>query len=378
MFFENPDEYQFFRNSLEHYTRLANFSSDCLWEKDLPGDKIRWIDSGHKRVFGYQIEDQLICQDLWEAMIHPDERNLVLARLALAISDTNVTIWEQEYRFRNSAGVFVPVYDRACIVRNADKKAIQLLGLTQDISNRILKHQQQLHFLVMDQQRKDQEMLAFRDRENERLSHELFNNIGQALSASRIHLDMAVSSQTQRQENITKALQYVTEVIMETRRLATGFQKPPLGPVGILEILRGFVAEVSLLQKIRIHFSVLSITSQEISEQLQEIIYRIIQIQVSNIVERAAARASIKISKVNKHILLEMADDGRTKHVARNNKAVLITIKSRAERVQGSVSAVSHRKTGYIIKVTLPLKVIKRTLVKTKKLKREIALPPVS
>ena len=378
MFFENPDEYQFFRSSLEHYTLLANFSTDCLWEKDLPGDRIRWIDSGHKRVFGYQIEDQLICQDLWEAMIHPDERNMVLARLALAISDTNVTIWEQEYRFRNSAGVFIPVYDRACILRNAEKKATKLLGITQDISSRMLKQQQQLDFLIMDQQRKDQEMLAFRDRENERLSHELFNNIGQALSASRIHLDMAASSQIQRQANISKALQYVTEVITETRRLATGFLKPHLGPIGILEILRGFVAEVSLLQKIRIHFSALSITSQEISEQLQEVIYRIIQAQVTDMTERSAARASIKISKVDKHILLEMTDDGRSRPVARNTKAVLITIKSRAERVQGSVSAVSHRKTGYMIKVTLPLKIIKQTSVRIKKLKREIALPPVS
>ncbi|MET0462730.1 MAG: PAS domain-containing protein, partial [Chitinophagaceae bacterium] len=177
MFFENPDEYQFFRNSLEHYILFANFSHDCLWEKDLPGNKIRWIDRGHKRVFGYNIENELICQDLWEAMIHPEDRSLVLARLSVALSEPDIRIWEQEYRFRNSAGVFIPVFDRVCIVRNEEKKAIKLLGITQDISNRIVKHQHQLAFLIADQQKTDQEMLALRDKENERLGRELFDNL---------------------------------------------------------------------------------------------------------------------------------------------------------------------------------------------------------
>jgi PAS domain S-box-containing protein len=356
MFFENPDEYQFFRNSLEHYIHLANFSQDCLWEKKLPGNRIRWIDSGHKRVFGYQIENEYISQYLWEAMIHPDDRNLVLAKLSVAVTEPDTKIWEQEYRFRNSAGEFIPVYDRVCIIRNSKKKATKLLGITQDISKRVLKQQQQLAFLITDQQKKDKEMLAFRDGENERIGRELFDNIGQALTVSKMHLDMAVSSESQHQEHARKGLQYLTEVITEIRLLANGLVKPHINSVGIFEILRGFIAEISMSKELRIRLSVQSVVREEISERLQQILYRIIQIQVNNVIDRCAGKASIRISKENNNLVLVIADDGRKQHSSRQNKAVLTTIKRRAELEQGNVTTASAHKSGYTLTVSIPLK----------------------
>lgn len=371
MFFENPDQYQFFRNSLEHYTLLANFSRDCLWEKDLSGNKINWIDGGHKRVFGYQIENQLICEHWWEAMIHPDERNMVLARLSVAISEPDTTMWEQEYRFRNSAGVFIPVHNRACIIRNAEKKAVKLIGVTQDISNRLLKHQQRLDWLLMNQRKTEQEILAFRDGENERIGRELFDNIGQVMIASRMYLEMVVTSKTQRCENATRALQYVKEAITGIRLLANGLLQPHLSSVGIFETLRGFIGEVSLLQKMHIKFSVLSVLPAELNEQLQETLYRIIQEQLINIIDRSATRASISISKKNKHLILIISDDGRKKHTSREKKAVLTTIKSRVELAHGCLSSVSHRKGEYVITVMFPLTRVRQTATRTTKIKKE-------
>ncbi|MET0466201.1 MAG: hypothetical protein ABW007_23785, partial [Chitinophagaceae bacterium] len=194
----------------------------------------------------------------------------------------------------------------------------------------------------------------------------------------KMHLDMAVSSRTQRQENTTKGLQYVTDVIAEIRRLANGLVKPLLGSVGIFEILRSFIAEVSLSQKLRIRFSVLSIVQQEMNEQLQETIYRIVQVHINNMVERSASKASIRISKENNDVILEITDDGRSKHAAAEKKAVLATIKSRAALVQGSAKTESNRKKGYILTVTLPLTGTRNATVRKRKTKREGYLPAVS
>jgi signal transduction histidine kinase len=308
-------------------------------------------------------------------MIHPDDRSLVLARLSVAISEPGISIWEQEYRFRNAAGVFVHVHDRACIIRNRQRKAIRLVGVTQDISGRMLKHQQALEALVTKQQKTDQEMLAFRDWENEAIGRELFNNIGQALTASKMHLHMAATSEAQQQENITKSLLYVTEVIAEIERLANRLVKAPLNFVGIFEILRSLTARISLSQKLSMRFTAASVLEEEINEHLQEIIFRIVRIQLTNIMERSSAQASIRISKKNETILLAITDDGRKPPASPEQKAVTAAIKKQAAATKGSVKTRAGRHTGYTLTISFPFPATGDTTVKVNKVTRKAASP---
>ncbi|MFI5193771.1 MAG: PAS domain-containing protein, partial [Chitinophagales bacterium] len=76
------------------YKFVTEITNDCLWEWDLNNRVICWIDGGHKRVFGYQIENSLIPQQFWESRLHPDDRERVLDKINKTITARLDTQWE--------------------------------------------------------------------------------------------------------------------------------------------------------------------------------------------------------------------------------------------------------------------------------------------
>lgn len=117
----------------ELYKHVAEISQDCIWELYLKGEEICWIDGGHKRTFGYQVENALIPQAFWEECIHPDERIRVLTRLSNMITG-GAEQWEDKYRFKKADGSYVLVQDRGHIIYDDNKEASRIIGITRVIS----------------------------------------------------------------------------------------------------------------------------------------------------------------------------------------------------------------------------------------------------
>jgi PAS domain S-box-containing protein len=127
----------------ELYKFVTEVTNDCLWEWDLPNKEIFWIDGGHKRVFGYQIENALIPQSFWESRVHPDDRVRVMNKFNKVTSDGTSVLWEDEYRFQKSNGEYAYVHDRGHMIYE-DKKPSRMIGATQDITERKLTELQLL------------------------------------------------------------------------------------------------------------------------------------------------------------------------------------------------------------------------------------------
>ncbi len=121
----------------ELYRYITEVTNDCLWDWDLNSREIFWIDGGHKRVFGYEIENALIPQDFWESRIHPGDRERVLKSLHRLIELDAPQVWEEEYRFQKQDGTYAYVHDRARFVYDEnDKNLRRMIGATEDISLR--------------------------------------------------------------------------------------------------------------------------------------------------------------------------------------------------------------------------------------------------
>lgn len=115
------------------YKYVTEVTNDCLWEWDLVNKDIFWIDGGHKRVFGYPIENALIPQSFWESRVHPDDRSRILLRLGRIIQEGNSVTWEDEYRFQCANGGYARVHDRGHIIYD-EGKATRMIGATHDIT----------------------------------------------------------------------------------------------------------------------------------------------------------------------------------------------------------------------------------------------------
>jgi PAS domain S-box-containing protein len=118
----------------ELYRFVTEVTNDCLWEWNLETREIFWIDGGHKRMFGYQIENALITQSFWESCLHPGDKARILASLD-KITQNSDDVWEEEYRFKKSNGEYAFVHDRGHIIYEKDT-GIRMIGATQDITRR--------------------------------------------------------------------------------------------------------------------------------------------------------------------------------------------------------------------------------------------------
>ena len=121
----------------ELYRYVTEVTNDCLWEWCLETGEIFWIDGGHKRLFGYQVENALVSQSFWESRIHPDDKPGLLSSLNKVIA-TGAAVWEYEYRFKKADETYSYVHDRGHIIYEESGDAKRMIGATQDISSRKL------------------------------------------------------------------------------------------------------------------------------------------------------------------------------------------------------------------------------------------------
>ncbi|MEI9947147.1 MAG: PAS domain-containing protein [Chitinophagaceae bacterium] len=360
---ENPANPQERLNTLtELYRFVTEITNDCLWEWDLGTNEIFWIDGGHKRVFGYPIENTLVPAGFWKSCIHPDDKDRVLLKLREIINQGNECIWEDEYRFKKSDGTYNYVCDRGHIMYDENKIATRIIGATQDISKRVLL-EKKLSSQKMEQQHAiTRAVMTAMENDRASIGQEIHDNLGQVMIVAKMYMQMVQKSEENRDVNISKALGYIQEVIDVIRKISKTLIIPPSHIIGLLNNIRILITDVMAVHSIKIELHETSIVESELPHELQVNIFRIIQEQVNNILKHSAAsRASIELRKHKDQIVLSIKDNGKGCEEKKEKKGVgIINIKSRVELFHGIVSIHSQPGKGYELEAVFPLDLISR------------------
>ncbi|MBL0358803.1 MAG: PAS domain-containing protein [Chitinophagaceae bacterium] len=190
---ENP--YQRLKVLTELYKFVTEITNDCLWEWDLAGEELFWIDGGHKRVFGYPIENSLIPQRFWESCLHPDDRQRVLLKLNKIIADGNTDTWQDAYRFKKLNGEYAHVFDRGHIIYK-EGKASRMIGATQDITEKVLLEIKLSEERATKQREITRAVLTAQENERTEIGKELHDNLNQMLAITKMYIEMAKSDLT--------------------------------------------------------------------------------------------------------------------------------------------------------------------------------------
>ncbi|MFT6838110.1 MAG: PAS domain S-box-containing protein [Sediminicola sp.] len=134
-------DYLHLEEALQRLTYLSRATSDAIWDLDLVNETLHWNDNFFEN-YGHQSEEYakagLI---LWIENIHPEDRLRVENSFERALERDSEN-WEEEYRFKKSGEEYVIVNDKAFIIRDANGKAIRMVGALCDItekSNYLLK-----------------------------------------------------------------------------------------------------------------------------------------------------------------------------------------------------------------------------------------------
>ncbi len=118
--------------SEERFRLVAQISSDVIWDWNLLTHQIWWSD-GLTKLFGYPIEQQISHPNWWRDYIHPDDRERVVSSIHAALHGTGID-WQDSYRYRHADGNYLEVQDRGRILRDAQGKAVRMVGAMQDLS----------------------------------------------------------------------------------------------------------------------------------------------------------------------------------------------------------------------------------------------------
>ena len=118
----------------EERLRLAvKATEDAVWDWDAATDTVEWSPAVAER-FGWH--DALPTTDgkWWRARIHPDDRARVVQGISAVIANPQLNHWEAEYRFRRSDGSMADVLDRGSVLRDAEGRAVRMIGAILDLS----------------------------------------------------------------------------------------------------------------------------------------------------------------------------------------------------------------------------------------------------
>ncbi len=124
------------RVSNERFNTVVKATNDAIWDWDLVTNKVFMVGDTYKKLFGYDIVDAHSPGDLWENIIHQEDRVRVVAKLWKMIREGVASKWEDEYRLRRNDGEYAYVHDRGHLIYSADQRPIRMIGAIQDITAR--------------------------------------------------------------------------------------------------------------------------------------------------------------------------------------------------------------------------------------------------
>ncbi len=121
------------RASEERFRLLARAANEAIWDWDIAANTL-WWNEGYEALFGC---DPAVSPSMavWHERIHPDD----LARVGdgiMAVVDSGLDVWSDEYRFLRADSSYAFVYDRGYVIRDTRGQAIRMVGAMTDLTER--------------------------------------------------------------------------------------------------------------------------------------------------------------------------------------------------------------------------------------------------
>ncbi len=209
-------------------------------------------------------------------------------------------------------------------------------------------------------------LLTAQERERKRVSVELHDELGQALTVLKLQVSAIErklpEEQAELRQSCEETLQYVDQIIDNVRRLSKDLRPSILEDLGLLAALRWLIGNASK------HYDIeTSVEMEDIkglfSDEAQIIIYRIIQEALSNIGKHAGTtRVSVAANRKDGNVRFVVEDNGngfdaeQVRAQASTEKGLgLVAMDERVEMLGGCLDIWSELGTGTRIAFTVPV-----------------------
>jgi signal transduction histidine kinase len=201
-------------------------------------------------------------------------------------------------------------------------------------------------------------MIAGQDLERNEISKELHDNVNQILSSATILLSAAQGNTEDQEHLIQKTNEYLNLAIQEIRKITKSLNSTVVKEVGLMEPVQDIIKTMQLLKAVDVEFDCDPSLEYELTQDIQLMLYRIIQEQTNNIIRYAeASQVIISINKSDGFITLLIQDNGKGFDITKQAKGIgLINILNRAEIFGGSMHIDTKPGNGVRLEVKVPVR----------------------
>lgn len=201
--------------------------------------------------------------------------------------------------------------------------------------------------------------IQVQEREREQIGKELHDNINQILAATKLYLDIAMkeSGEEAVTEILLKSHKNLQSAMEEIRQLSQSLVAPSLGGITLDQALKRLTDNLPLASTLRIHLDTKDYTEDVADEGMKLTCYRIVQVQLNNIIKHArASEATIRLKRSD-HLELTIRDDGIGFNPGKATAGIgLRNIRNRVGYYNGTVAIHSEPGKGCALSVIIPLR----------------------
>ena len=359
--------------SQKRYLLACTAGGVSVWDYDLRTGET-YCDSSLAQVLGFSDEERMTNAD-WLEIIHPEDRDRVLAQGKQALSpanpidsEGNSPVPETEYRVLHKDGTVRWFLNRATVMRTPTGKPYRVIGTVTDITSR--KGAEEALGASKEALRKSNrkvkqlfgKQLLAQDEERKRISRELHDSVNQQVAAISISLsklkrelpvqDLSIDTQ------ITLIEERIGELSESIRHLSHRLHSTTIQHVGLVSALNSYCDDISRDEGIKVNFR----TDGKIVPLPAEVslcAYRITQESLRNVVKYSGAKfADVMLSFADDTLFLDVIDYGigfDTQRARNGDGLGLISMEERARQLDGSVQITSSSGNGTKIAVRLPI-----------------------
>ncbi|HEX9514111.1 MAG TPA: PAS domain S-box protein [Puia sp.] len=202
-----------------------------------------------------------------------------------------------------------------------------------------------------------QTSIQVQEREREEIGKELHDNINQILAASKLYLDIFIKQEDTSPEILLKGHENLCLAMEEIRQLSQSLVAPSLGGISLDQALEKLIGNLPLSSSLQLELDTECYREDIRDENMKLMCYRIVQVQLNNIIKHARAKiATIQLKKEPDHLELTMQDNGIGFDMKKKSSGIgLRNIKNRVGLYNGTVTIDSEPGKGCILRITIPL-----------------------
>ncbi len=345
------------RESEARFKRLAENAPDLIYlVRLLPERKFEYVSPSAEALTGYTPDEHYANPNLGYEIIHPDDRHLLeaVSRGEKSITEPLVLRWIKK------DGDIVWTEQRNVPVYDTEKNMVAIEGIARDVTESVLK-EQQLKDSNKQVKALSEKILQALEDERKRLALELHDELGQALTAVKLDLQVLGSLYPvlyERENRLQQSIKLIDHTIDMVRRESCSLRPPVLDDMGLVAAVKEMVAGFQARTGVKVFVSCNGL-KQRFTKTVETTIYRCAQESLTNVYRHARAnKVTIDISYINDQLSLKVSDDGvgfspgKTKIADKHFG--LLGMQERVSLIDGDFKVISEPGSGTTINVSAP------------------------